>query len=117
MLWMVNDWPPFRWLRFCLFWLVRPRLLWLRYCDAAALWRSRRALAALDDRLCEDIGITPYQAGREAARPVRDELSPWAPLALRSAVEQARGRGRRPQQDHRTFYRSRGRGDLPGAAP
>jgi uncharacterized protein YjiS (DUF1127 family) len=36
---------------------------WLERC------RQRRALAALDDRLLRDIGITRAQAQREAARP------------------------------------------------
>ncbi len=31
--------------------------------------RQRRDLAALDDRLLRDIGITPEQAGREIAKP------------------------------------------------
>ena len=31
--------------------------------------RQRRDLAALDDRLLKDIGITPEQAGREIAKP------------------------------------------------
>ena len=76
MLWMVGERPLFRWLSSALFWAAKPRLLWLRIRDAAALARSRRELATLDDRLCDDIGITPMEAGREAARPVRDELSP-----------------------------------------
>ena len=31
--------------------------------------RQRRALAELDDRLLRDIGLTPSQAEREAAKP------------------------------------------------
>ena len=115
MLWMVREWPLFRWLCSCLFWAARPRLLWLRINDAAALARSRRELLSLDERLCDDIGITPLEAGREAARPVRDELSPWAPAEVRNAAAQARHHRHGPQGGHRSFYRSRGRGDLPRA--
>jgi len=112
MLWMVCEWPPFRWLRSCLFWAAKPRLLWLRIRDAAALARSRRELAALDDRLCEDIGITRHAARLEASRPVRDELSPWAPAELRKAAagEGRPGPGR--QGFERSFYQSRGRDGL-----
>ena len=39
MLWIVSEWPPFRRLRSTLFWAARPRLLWLRIADAAALAR------------------------------------------------------------------------------
>ena len=115
MLWMVREWPLFRWLSSCLFWAAKPRLFWLRVQDAAALWRSRQELAALDERLCDDIGVTLYQAEREANRPVRDELSPWAPPELRQAAAAARHYGRGPQDGYRSFYRSRGRGDLPGS--
>ena len=62
MLWIVSEWPPFRWLRSTLFWAARPRLLWLRIADAAALARSRRELAEMDDRLCDDIGVTRLEA-------------------------------------------------------
>ena len=31
--------------------------------------KSRKALAALDDRLLEDVGLTPSQARLESARP------------------------------------------------
>ena len=48
----------------------------LRISDAAALARSRRELAELDDRLCEDIGITQLEAGHEAVHQGREELSP-----------------------------------------
>jgi uncharacterized protein YjiS (DUF1127 family) len=36
-------------------------------------WRQRRALAALDDRLLGDIGLTRADVAREAAKPF------WAP--------------------------------------
>ncbi|MBB05522.1 DUF1127 domain-containing protein [Pseudooceanicola sp.] len=42
-----------------------------------ALGRSRQALADLDDRALEDIGVTEAQARREAARPVWDVPSNW----------------------------------------
>ena len=92
MLWIVSEWPPFWWLRSTLFWAARPRLLRLRIADAAALARSRRELAEMDDRLCGDIGVTRLEAKREAARQPRDELSPWAPLELRMAVAESRRR-------------------------
>ena len=92
MLWIVSEWPPVRWLRSALFWAARPRLLRLRIADASALARSRRELAALDDRLCDDIGITQFEAGHEAAHQNRDQLSPWAPLELRMAVAESRRR-------------------------
>jgi len=38
----------------------------LRIADVAALARSRRELAELEDRLCDDIGITRLEAGHEA---------------------------------------------------
>lgn len=34
-----------------------------------ARWKQRRALARLDGRLLEDIGVTREQANREAAKP------------------------------------------------
>ena len=43
--------------------------LWRRACAEAA--RQRRALAALDDRLLDDVGLTREESEREAARP------PW----------------------------------------
>ncbi len=49
MLWIVSEWPPVRWLRSTLFWAARPRLLRLRIADAAAMARSRRELAELDE--------------------------------------------------------------------
>ena len=113
MLWMVIEWPPFRWLRSAIFWVARPRLLRLRIADAVALHRSRLELASLDDRLCEDIGITPLEAARQARRPARDELSPWAPLELRNALAESRrpfGSPRPHRAAHHGGYRSRLRG-------
>ena len=92
MLWIVSEWPSVRWLRSALFWAARPRLLRLRIADAAALARSRRELAELDERLCNDIGITRLEAGHEAVHQGGHELSPWAPLELRMAVAESRRR-------------------------
>lgn len=36
------------------------------------VWAERRALAAMDDTRLRDLGITPDQAAREAARPIWD---------------------------------------------
>ena len=66
MLRIVSEWPPVRWLRSALFWAARPGLLLLRIADAAAMARSRRELTQLDDRLCQDLGITRLETGREA---------------------------------------------------
>jgi uncharacterized protein YjiS (DUF1127 family) len=44
---------------------------------AFALWRSRRALAALSaEQLC-DVGLRPQDAKAEAARPVWDAPASW----------------------------------------
>ena len=64
MLWIFSEWPPVWRLCSALFWAARLRLLWLRIADAAALARSRRKPAELDDRLCDNIGITRLEAGR-----------------------------------------------------
>ncbi len=42
-----------------------------------ALWRQRRALARLDDRTLDDLGLTREQVYREAARPVWDAPQNW----------------------------------------
>lgn len=39
--------------------------------------RQRRALAALDDHLLRDIGLTPAQASHEATRPGWDAPRHW----------------------------------------
>jgi uncharacterized protein YjiS (DUF1127 family) len=44
---------------------------------AAALTRQRRALAALDDALLRDIGLTRCEALGEAARPFWDAPRHW----------------------------------------
>ena len=41
------------------------------------LWRQRRSLAHLDDHLLRDIGVTPQEAAREAARPIWDAPQSW----------------------------------------
>ena len=42
-----------------------------------ALWRSRRALAALTRAQLCDVGITPTQATREVRRPIWDAPASW----------------------------------------
>lgn len=49
----------------------RPGLL-ARVGRAAATWRQRRQLAALDAHLLNDLGISAAEAQREAARPFWD---------------------------------------------
>jgi len=48
-------------------------LFWLNLVATIRLWRQRRrtrmALAAFDDRLLKDIGLTACDARREAAKP------------------------------------------------
>jgi len=46
----------------------RFRAFYARWCRARALWRQRRALAALDDRLLDDVGLTREQAQAEARK-------------------------------------------------
>ncbi len=41
------------------------------------LWRSRRALAALDRAALEDIGLSAGDAQREARRPIWDVPTHW----------------------------------------
>ena len=41
------------------------------------VWRSRRALARLDTRRLEDIGLTPKRAAKEEAKPIWDVPSSW----------------------------------------
>ncbi|MEL7099579.1 MAG: DUF1127 domain-containing protein [Pseudomonadota bacterium] len=42
-----------------------------------SLWRSRRALARLDSRALDDIGVTAGQAASEATRPIWDVPHHW----------------------------------------
>ena len=41
------------------------------------LWGQRRALARLDARALDDIGVSPEAAAAEAARPVWDVPAGW----------------------------------------
>lgn len=47
-------------------WLANHIALWL------TVWRERRALERLDDRMLSDIGIDRYTAQREVERPMWD---------------------------------------------
>ncbi|MEL6465023.1 MAG: DUF1127 domain-containing protein [Pseudomonadota bacterium] len=42
-----------------------------------AVWKSRRALARLDARALEDIGVTAQRAAREASKPIWDVPATW----------------------------------------
>ena len=48
-----------------------------RLIDALALRRSRRSLAALDDHMLRDIGLTREQAQAEADRAAWDVAPTW----------------------------------------
>jgi len=45
--------------------------------DLYAVWRSRRALAALDDAALADIGLSRFEAAAEANRPFWDVPQTW----------------------------------------
>ena len=96
------------------FWACRPRLLWCHINDMLALRRSRRQLAGLEAHRRADIGVTAAQVEKECTAPLLGEISPWASLELRAAVNAARRPSTPPPGYKRSFYRSRGRGDLPG---
>ena len=85
MLWMALKWPLFRWIPIGLFWAARPGVLWLPIGDAVALSRSRREPAALDDRLCDDIGVATHVAAA-MVRSVyaADGLTPWKLIRCQS---------------------------------
>jgi len=55
-----------------------------------ALRRSRRQLADLEPRRHADIGVTKAQIRRECDAPLLGEISPWASLELRAAVNASR---------------------------
>ncbi|MEM8655634.1 MAG: DUF1127 domain-containing protein [Pseudomonadota bacterium] len=42
-----------------------------------AVWKSRRALARLDARALEDVGLTKDRAAQEAAKPIWDVPATW----------------------------------------
>ena len=54
-----------------------PERLLARVQAATELARQRRALAALDDRALDDIGVSRPQAVAEAARPFWDAPRNW----------------------------------------
>lgn len=54
-----------------------PLAFWRVVMDRLALRQQRRALARLDDRLLDDIGIDHDAARAEAARPVWDAPAHW----------------------------------------
>jgi len=72
------------------FWVRRPRLSLLNVNDMLALRRSRRQLADLEPRRHADIGVTRAQIRRECDAPLLGEISPWASLELRAAVNASR---------------------------
>lgn len=51
--------------------------LWHRFIVALSLRRQRKALARLDDRLLDDVGLDRDAALAEAARPVWDVPRHW----------------------------------------
>ena len=95
------------------FWVCRPRLLRLHVNDMLALRRSRRDLARLDAHQRADIGVTAAEVEKECRTSLLGEISPWASLELRAAVRDSRRVSTPPPRYERSFYRARGRGDLP----
>ena len=126
MLWMVRNTLSRLWVPVTLtnvfraachaaaYWTARPRLFCLHVNDMLALRRSRRQLAELEAHRRADIGVTAAQVETECTAPLLGEISPWASLELRAAVNAARRPSTPPPGYKRSFYRSRGRGDLPG---
>lgn len=51
---------------------IRNRNIFARIRLWLDLWAERRSLAALDQRMLADLGLTEYTAQREAARPMWD---------------------------------------------
>lgn len=47
-----------------------PRVVMLKYLNAMDVYRQRRALETLDDRLLKDIGLTRCDVEQEISRPV-----------------------------------------------
>lgn len=54
-----------------------PRRARLSLRHAIALWRSRRALAALDAAQLDDVGISAQDAQAEARKPLWDAPASW----------------------------------------
>lgn len=81
------------------------------YRDHAALWRSRQDLRDLDDRQLADIGVSRAQAVREANRPFGGDTAPRAETAPTLHGEPYLAG--RPATAMRSFYRTRGRTELP----
>jgi uncharacterized protein YjiS (DUF1127 family) len=52
--------------------MAAPRGLRLALATMVAVWRQRRALAALDPARLADLGLTEAQVLRESSRPVWD---------------------------------------------
>jgi len=59
--------------------VLRPSGLLAWIVAGAAIRRSRRGLAELDDHLLRDLGLSREEACREAARPAWDAIgrAPW----------------------------------------
>ncbi|NBZ88666.1 DUF1127 domain-containing protein [Stagnihabitans tardus] len=57
--------------------LPRRRRPWSGLVRALTLHRSRRGLAALDDHMLRDIGLTRAEAEAEAERPLWDAPGHW----------------------------------------
>lgn len=95
------------------FWSCRPRLVRLYVNHMLALRRSRRELKTLDARQRADIGVSYEQITAELRKPLLGEISSWAPRELRAAVRDSRRPSSPPPRHQRSFYRARGRGDLP----
>ena len=123
MLWMMKNMLSRWWVsagvqaccRSLCFWACRPRLLRCYINDMLALRRSRRQLAALEAHRRDDIGVAAAEVRDECRRPVLGEISPWASPELRAAVNESRRPAAPPPRYERSFYRARGRRDLPGA--
>ena len=95
------------------FWSCRPRLVRLHVNHMLALRRSRADLAKLDPHQRADIGVSDEQITAEMRKLVLGEISSWAPLELHAAVRDSRRPSSPPPRHERSFYRARGRGDLP----
>lgn len=55
----------------------RPELQGFSLARMIDVWRSRRALAKLDSRRLDDIGISVKRAAREEAKPIWDVPANW----------------------------------------